>query len=289
MIFSKDWAYDKPPVPNAPPQPTVPSRRRRPIEPTSKKIDRYQQGAHTSHGYASNSMGKDKEKYKKKDKGAEAGDGEPVKKRKRAAAAVEEAAAAEAASEEEVLPPPPPLPPASAAEVPAAGNGQPGGTGHGGDEDDGGGKKPRLLVAAETATYLEEVVAHFKTLLDEEERALLVGNVLEELAGKEQPVAADPICSRHVEVLMASAQVQHVLQYLAAIADADALFSVVSRCASHTPLRCPVGWLAAQSAVLAGPPCCRPQPPPLNWPPSASLSAEGGWALARALSTSRPC
>lgn len=52
--------------------------------------------------------------------------------------------------------------------------------------ESGAGKMSRSkvsLVPKETATYLTEVMAHFKTLIDGEEKALLVGNVLEEIAG----------------------------------------------------------------------------------------------------------
>lgn len=37
----------------------------------------------------------------------------------------------------------------------------------------------------ETSKYLGEVIAHFNTLVDDEERQLLVANVMEEIAGKQ--------------------------------------------------------------------------------------------------------
>ena len=100
----------------------------------------------------------------------------------------------------------------------------------GADAEDG--ERPRLLVSSETSEYLQEIVGHFKTLIDDEERSLLVGNVLEEIAGKEALIAADPICSRHVELLMAAAQPQQLLMYLASISEPEAFYAVVSRCCS---------------------------------------------------------
>ncbi|GLI69480.1 hypothetical protein VaNZ11_014112 [Volvox africanus] len=90
------------------------------------------------------------------------------------------------------------------------------------------GKRQRSLVNPETASYLEDVVAHFKTLVDDEERALLVGNVLEEILGKEVKVAGDPVCSRHVEILMAAASAQHLMMFLTSVSDVDGFFTLVS-------------------------------------------------------------
>lgn len=56
----------------------------------------------------------------------------------------------------------------------------------GDDEQAQGGRMSRSkvsLVPKETATYLQEVMAHFKTLVDAEEKTVLVDNVLSELAG----------------------------------------------------------------------------------------------------------
>ncbi|GFR46342.1 hypothetical protein Agub_g7913 [Astrephomene gubernaculifera] len=117
-------------------------------------------------------------------------------------------------------------PPASESQAAAAGAGG----GDEGDADEGGfnRRRNRSLVNPETATYLEEVVAHFKTLVDDEERSLLVGNVLEEIAGKEVKVAGDPVCSRHVETLMAAAQAPQLLKFLTSVSDVDGFFSLVS-------------------------------------------------------------
>ncbi len=101
-----------------------------------------------------------------------------------------------------------------------------------GDEQEGGyynsGRRRKSLVNPETASYLEEVVAHFKTLVDDEERCLLVGNVLEEVSGHEVKVAGDPVCSRHIETLMGAASAPQLLAFLTAVSDVDGFFSVVS-------------------------------------------------------------
>ncbi|GIL74790.1 hypothetical protein Vretimale_2348 [Volvox reticuliferus] len=95
--------------------------------------------------------------------------------------------------------------------------------------DDGhSGRRQKSLVNPETASYLEDVVAHFKTLVDDEERALLVGNVLEEILGKEVKVAGDPVCSRHVETLMAAASAEHLLKFLTSVSDVNGFFLLVS-------------------------------------------------------------
>lgn len=101
----------------------------------------------------------------------------------------------------------------------------------GGEEGEGGryGRRNRSQVNPETLTYLEEVVGHFQTLVDDEERSLLVGNVLDELAGKEVKVGSDPVCSRHVETLMASAQAGQLLRFLTSVSDVDGLFTLVSK------------------------------------------------------------
>lgn len=78
-------------------------------------------------------------------------------------------------------------------------------------------------VPEETLQYLEEVVAHFQTLPAEssddtgEERVLLVGNVLDELAGKEVLVAGDQVTSRHLETLLTAASPMQLQQLLRSI------------------------------------------------------------------------
>ncbi|KAG2499537.1 hypothetical protein HYH03_002483 [Edaphochlamys debaryana] len=100
------------------------------------------------------------------------------------------------------------------------------GEGEGGGR--GFGRRNRSVVNPETVAYLEEVVTHFKTLVDDEERSLLVGNVLEEIAGKEVKVAGDPVCSRHVETLMAAAQAGQLLRFITSVSDVDGFFTLVS-------------------------------------------------------------
>jgi nucleolar protein 9 len=88
----------------------------------------------------------------------------------------------------------------------------------------GGGSVP-----SETVQYLEEVVAHFQTLPAAgdnetgEERMLLVGNVLEELAGKEVLVAGDQACSRHIETLLTGASTSQLLQLLTSIHECEGI------------------------------------------------------------------
>lgn len=86
----------------------------------------------------------------------------------------------------------------------------------------------KLLVSEQDAQYLSEVIQHFKTLVDDEERQLLLGNVMEELRGKEAKVAADPICSRHIEKLLAHASSAQLLQFIRACLQEDTLFQLVS-------------------------------------------------------------
>lgn len=90
-------------------------------------------------------------------------------------------------------------------------------------------RRHKSLVNPETVSYLEDVVAHFKTLVDDDERSLLVGNVLEEISGKEVKVAGDSVCSRHVELLMAAATAQQLLKFLVSVSDVDGFFTLVSR------------------------------------------------------------
>ncbi|GAX84255.1 hypothetical protein CEUSTIGMA_g11678.t1 [Chlamydomonas eustigma] len=78
-------------------------------------------------------------------------------------------------------------------------------------------------VPQETIQYLEEVVAHFKTLTDGEEKELLVGNVMEELKEKEVQVAGDQVCSRHVETLLTAASPQQLIHFLSSMSEVNAL------------------------------------------------------------------
>lgn len=87
----------------------------------------------------------------------------------------------------------------------------------------------RLEVEAATATYLSEVIGHFGGLEDDEEKALLLGNVLEEIAGKEARVAADPVCSRHLEALLAIAQPAQLSAFLRSIMDGGGMLQLAVR------------------------------------------------------------
>jgi hypothetical protein len=104
------------------------------------------------------------------------------------------------------------------------------GDGWAGDANGRRGRRGRSQVPPETLTYLEEVVAHFQTLVDDEERSLLVGNVLEEISGREVTVAGDAVCSRHVETLMSAASAPQLMAFLTSVSDVDGLFALVSKC-----------------------------------------------------------
>ena len=69
-------------------------------------------------------------------------------------------------------------------------------------------------VPAETVTYLSEVITHFKTLVDDEEKGLLVANVLSEVAGKELRICMDVKCSRQMELLLGHAAPAEILGFL---------------------------------------------------------------------------
>jgi len=81
----------------------------------------------------------------------------------------------------------------------------------------------------ELTTYLSEVMTHFQTLVDDDEKQLLVANVMEEIAGKEQKAASDPVCSRHIEGLLTVAQPSQLTSFLASIMDTGGLLELAVR------------------------------------------------------------
>jgi len=81
-------------------------------------------------------------------------------------------------------------------------------------------------VEPETLAYLTEVSAHLETLDDPEERELLLNNVLEELEGKELRVAADAVCSRLLETLLAPAAPRHLIAFMEAFTTEDAMYKL---------------------------------------------------------------
>ncbi|MEW5306821.1 MAG: hypothetical protein WDW36_009259 [Sanguina aurantia] len=95
-------------------------------------------------------------------------------------------------------------------------------------EEDGVYRARKETVPEETASYLTDIIKHFKTLIDDEEKQLLVGNVLEEIAGKELGIASDSACSRHVELLLGSAQPQQLIQFLTSIVEQDGFVLLAS-------------------------------------------------------------
>lgn len=84
-------------------------------------------------------------------------------------------------------------------------------------------------VEPETLQYLTEVSEHAKTLEDNEERELLLNNVLEELEGKELRVAADAVTSRLLESLLARAAPRHLVAFMGAFTDEDAMYKLAGR------------------------------------------------------------
>ncbi|BDA51236.1 Nucleolar protein 9 [Coccomyxa sp. Obi] len=73
----------------------------------------------------------------------------------------------------------------------------------------------------DTIKYFTEAKSHLDGLDDPEEQALLVGNVLEELSGKEVRVSSDPTCSRILESLIPSISEEHMQPLLAALAKGE--------------------------------------------------------------------
>ncbi|KAJ9532879.1 hypothetical protein QJQ45_010985 [Haematococcus lacustris] len=86
------------------------------------------------------------------------------------------------------------------------------------------------LVPQELSSYLSEVHQHFQTLVDDEERQLLVSNVLQEVAGSEALVTADPVCSRLMESLLSCAQPGQLVAVLAAVVASGGIQQVAVRC-----------------------------------------------------------
>lgn len=85
----------------------------------------------------------------------------------------------------------------------------------------------------EIVKYFEELRKHFDTLNDTEEQALLVANALDEAKAQEVAVAADPGCSRVLEVLLPAAEPQQVANFFRAVMKSDmGLLSLASRCNS---------------------------------------------------------
>ncbi|KIY97090.1 puf protein [Monoraphidium neglectum] len=81
-------------------------------------------------------------------------------------------------------------------------------------------------VEPETLAYLTEVSEHLATLEDPEERELLLNNVLDELEGKELRIAADAVCSRLLETLLAPAAPRHLISFLGAFTDEDDMYKL---------------------------------------------------------------
>jgi nucleolar protein 9 len=89
-------------------------------------------------------------------------------------------------------------------------------------------------VEPETLAYLTEVSEHLATLEDPEERELLLNNVLDELEGKELRIAADAVCSRLLETLLAPAAPRHLISFLGAFTDEDDMYKLAGRCREYT-------------------------------------------------------
>lgn len=87
----------------------------------------------------------------------------------------------------------------------------------------------KFTSCARRASDLADIITHFQTLVDDEERQLLVANVMEEIAGKEQKAAADPTCSRHIEALLCVAQPSQLTAFLTSIMDTGGMFELAAR------------------------------------------------------------
>lgn len=93
----------------------------------------------------------------------------------------------------------------------------------------------------EIVKYFEELRQHFDSLDDKEEQSLLVTNALDEANGQESAVAADPGCSRVLEVLLPAAEPQHVAKFFRAVLKGDAgLLALASRSAMKDCLWCTI-------------------------------------------------
>ena len=91
----------------------------------------------------------------------------------------------------------------------------------------------------EIVKYFEELRQHFDSLDDKEEQSLLVTSALDEANGQECAVAADPGCSRVLEVLLPAAELQHVAKFFRAVLKGDAgLLALASRSAMQDRLWC---------------------------------------------------
>lgn len=84
-------------------------------------------------------------------------------------------------------------------------------------------------VEAETVSYLQEVSQHFSTLTDDDEKELLLANVLEEIQGKELRIASDAVASRLLEQLLVGAPASQLMQFLQAFTNEDLMFSLAGR------------------------------------------------------------
>eukprot|EP00798_Chlamydomonas_sp_ICE-L_P020655 gene20655-27441_t len=72
-------------------------------------------------------------------------------------------------------------------------------------------------VPEDTKQYVTEIMIHYKTLINDEEKGILASNVLEEVAGKEKRLATDQACSRHIEQLLSVAPLASLLPFLGSI------------------------------------------------------------------------
>lgn len=106
----------------------------------------------------------------------------------------------------------------------------------------------------EIVKYFEELRQHFDSLDDREEQSLLVTNALDEANGQESAVAADPGCSRVLEVLLPAAEPQHVAKFFRAVLKGDAgLLALASRSAMDDRLWCPSTPTCSQKRIDCSP------------------------------------
>lgn len=78
-----------------------------------------------------------------------------------------------------------------------------------------------------------------------------VGNVLEELSGKEVKVSSDPTCSRILESLIPSISEEHMLPLLAALAQGEEFCLLSSRYFPITPSTCSLVTVLVSQAMTS--------------------------------------
>lgn len=104
-------------------------------------------------------------------------------------------------------------------------------------------------VEPETVTYLNEVSTHYATLHEDDERQLLLNNVLEEISGKELRIASDAATSRVLEQLLRDAPAQQLVQFMTAFTNEDLLYKLAARYQRNVAARPQLFYLTVASQL----------------------------------------